>query len=78
MKMNVGKIQRLSETHENLEVFLKICRVPGLNLSIAGQGHEKSLTHAETELLLPCLRQETARAIADLKSQIESEVSRGH
>lgn len=76
--MNVGKIQRLSETHENLDTFLKICLLSGIELSVEGRGHEKGLDCSTSELLLPCLRKSVREQLTELehKIEIEAEISK--
>lgn len=76
--MNVGKIQRLSETHENLDVFLKMCLISGVKLEIHGQGHDKVLDSRTTELLLPCLRKGIRMELEGFEAQIIKEVTHGN
>lgn len=75
--MNVGKIQRLSETHENLEKFLKVCLISGIELSIRSQGHTAVLNGITTGLLLSYLRKGIRTELATLEAHIREEVQGG-
>lgn len=76
--MDVGKIQRLSETHENLNVFFRICCVSGVELSVNGQGHSQSLDHPTTGLILLDLRKVIKTKLDSLADQIKEEVRGGN